>query len=324
MRLAVRAMPHSRKFCSAICLCYNPHVKLRWFLIDDRRRGLTAAMLSLTLHALAMFGLLLYAAAVPLGFWGPDPERPVRVRLQRPPERVEKNLIDVTRPAERPVGETDLIAVQDSNAASPDPAQGEHLGPATQRMAAYDQLGAAASIPAPPPQNSAPTPVPERTIASDRPKDTPPPATPPAPPQETVVVAQADAPPEPPGLVSRETVARERGGVRTRGIGAFEAMRDQLAPYLKDVRDRVEREWRAMLQLRFKGVGRVEAVLNCAIAPDGRLIAVSVVEPGASPTYAPLCKDAIERAGPFPAFPFSVPETYRDKFLEIQWTFTVE
>jgi hypothetical protein len=39
-------------------------------------------------------------------------------------------------------------------------------------------------------------------------------------------------------------------------------------------------------------------------------------------TYAPLCREAIEKAAPFSAFPFKVPEIYRDENLEIRWTFS--
>ena len=99
-------------------------------------------------------------------------------------------------------------------------------------------------------------------------------------------------------------------------------MEDEIAPYLKEVRARVERNWRAALQLRYSGTTPTKAVLECSIRPDGMLEHVRIVEGGDSPTYAPLCKEAIERAAPFPAFPFKVPEIYRERSLQIRWTFS--
>jgi hypothetical protein len=106
------------------------------------------------------------------------------------------------------------------------------------------------------------------------------------------------------------------------GFLSFEAMESEFAPYLRDVRNRVERRWKALIQLRYSGSSTTKAVLDCAIDSKGRLVHVTVVEPGDSASYAGLCKEAIERAGPFPPFPFEVPAVYRNKNLEIRWTFS--
>ncbi len=88
------------------------------------------------------------------------------------------------------------------------------------------------------------------------------------------------------------------------------------------VRNRVEREWRAALQLRYSGVSRTYAIIECSIRPDGTLEYAKIIEPGSSLTYAVLCRQAIEQAGPFGPFPFDVPEIYRSENLRITWKFS--
>lgn len=119
-----------------------------------------------------------------------------------------------------------------------------------------------------------------------------------------------------------QTTTSEPGDAPTRGFVGFEAKQSELAPYLKQVRRTVENQWRALLQIRYTGTTATEAILDCAIRPDGTLAYVRIVEPGDSPTYGALCKVAVEKAGPFGPFPFEVPEIYRRKNLEIRWTFS--
>ncbi|MBI5095303.1 MAG: TonB C-terminal domain-containing protein [Candidatus Hydrogenedentes bacterium] len=113
-----------------------------------------------------------------------------------------------------------------------------------------------------------------------------------------------------------------QGGVKNPGFLGFEAKKSEYAPYLQEIKRRVEKRWRTTLQLRYSGTAATQAVVDCAISPDGRLVSVQIVDPGNSVSYAPLCRESIEKAGPFPAFPFTVPEAYRSKNLEIRWTFS--
>lgn len=106
-----------------------------------------------------------------------------------------------------------------------------------------------------------------------------------------------------------------------KGFLAFEAMKSEIAPYMMEIRRRVERHWRAAMTLKYSGTTPTKAVIDCAISPEGELLYVTVVEPGSSVSFAPLCKESIEKAGPFPPFPFKVPDIYRNKNLEIHWTF---
>lgn len=116
-------------------------------------------------------------------------------------------------------------------------------------------------------------------------------------------------------------MSRERGGVTKQGDTNFDAIQSEIAPYLKQVRQRVEQRWNEMLYTRYSGSSPVKAVIDCAIDPEGNLVSVSVVGTNNDKLYSALCRDAVQRAGPFGPFPFEVPDIYQGKNLEIRWTF---
>lgn len=123
-----------------------------------------------------------------------------------------------------------------------------------------------------------------------------------------------DRPPAP-------TRGRAYSGVRHTGVKGFEALQDQIAPYLKQVQQRVELKWREALLTKYNGAQAVEALIDCQIGPDGRIVSITIQGTPEDRVYAALCKEAIEKAGPFGAFPFQVPEIYRNRNLEIRWSF---
>jgi outer membrane biosynthesis protein TonB len=148
------------------------------------------------------------------------------------------------------------------------------------------------------------------------------------PPQEDMKIAKAEPPVAPlappslaPAVEPGPSHGRVQGGVKNKGFLGFEAERSEMAPYLREIQQRVEKRWRATLQLKYSGVSQTQAVVDCEIGPDGKLVSVQIVDPGNSVSYAPLCKESIEKAGPFSPFPFTVPDAYRSKNLEIRWTF---
>ena len=120
----------------------------------------------------------------------------------------------------------------------------------------------------------------------------------------------------------RSAESRDDKGAKTKGFISFEAKQHEFAAYLNQIRSSVEPRWRMMYQTRYSGVSPTKAVLRCEISPQGRLTAVDIVEAGDSPSFAPLCREAIQKAAPFPPFPFDVPKVYRNKNLEIRWTFS--
>lgn len=139
---------------------------------------------------------------------------------------------------------------------------------------------------------------------------------------ERFEVAKAE-PPEPvPVQELRSSRGRDGGGALKSGFTSFEANKHELGEYMLKVRNRVEREWRAGLQLRYSGVSRTYAIIECSIRPDGTLEYAKIVEPGSSLTYAVMCRQAIENAAPFGPFPFDVPEIYRTENLRITWKFS--
>ncbi len=301
-----------------------------------------AACLAAVLHgaALALLGRLPEWRA-------PAPEaipEPIVFNLQPEPVR---RLIDQEALSEEPVAPTDLIAEHNAKAQDMTDEAGSEAAPRVPHTGEFDQASRPASAAVQPRQaapvtpQSASLPEPEKapaprqetesTAASEAPAVTAKPPTPDKkreardPRPERFEMAQVQpVPPQPstPETAPKEARGRVEGNAMRKGFLAFEAMADDVAPYLRDVRRRVETRWRAALHLRYSGTTATRAVLDCAIAPDGTLAYVRIVDSGGSPTYAALCREAIERAGPFPPFPFQVPDMYREKNLEIRWTFS--
>jgi len=290
------------------------------------RRLALAALCSVGLHA------ALVAAGVP---WGRpvalgrvSQPAPLVLDLQ-PAEARPRRLIDSPAPADAPIDPTDLISDKPSKAQDQSTVEDQRAAPHVPKHSDMDSLGQAspkAPVPAAAAEVSA-TETPEaKPVSPDqRPAGPARPAAPepvPEPAEERIVVAQTQAPavPRSPGD-PRPSRGRVEGGVKRKGFLAFEAMEDEVAPYLLEIRGRVERQWRAALALRYSGTSPTGAIVDCAISPEGRLLYAVIVDPGASVSFAPLCKEAIERAAPFQAFPFTVPDVYRSENLEITWTF---
>jgi len=304
---------------------------------------------SLALHVLLFFAVAAAVVARQPGLPAPPEEEMVRLNL-RPPDEV-KRLVDTVERAKTAPEQTDLIAKQASKARDLAPSDGKRPAPKAVEADEFEQLARALPMPAeaarplPPAPEPAPD-VPERAqTEAERPPETP--KAEQQTPEETAIVpepaperagdepapepepepAQVARAPEPRAVIKpsgrpRKAKGRLDGGVKSTGFQSFEAIQHELAAYMEQVRDRVELEWLEMLQMRYTGTYRTRAVLDVAIAPTGRIAAITIVESGSSVTYAPLCKEAVEKAGPFPPFPFDVPPIYRNKNLEIRWTFS--
>lgn len=144
---------------------------------------------------------------------------------------------------------------------------------------------------------------------------------------ERYEVAQAQPqPPQPPLPKFNQDLSVSRGradgGTAQSGVMNFEAKSHELGEYMLEVRRRVERQWFAAIQLRYLGVKRVEATIECIIRPSGIIEEVRIVDPGTSMPFAVLCRDAIQNAAPFPKLSFEVPEIYRSQNIEIRWKFS--
>ncbi len=197
------------------------------------------------------------------------------------------------------------------------------VAPAPQADAPSVSVGEPATREAPAPTPEPPEETPPRDermqVAQARP---PQPAQPPVPPS-TPQAAQAPSPraAAPSDTPPRAGRSRVQGQAMNRGVLSFEANRDEIAEYLTIVRDRVERAWTAMLATRYQGTQPTRAVIDCVIAPDGRLLEARIVESGER-IFAGLSQRALQDAGPFPPFPFEVPDLYRTNNIEIRWTFS--
>jgi outer membrane biosynthesis protein TonB len=231
----------------------------------------------------------------------------------RPSEASES--AEASAPAEKTEVAQEKTAPESETAPQPKPS-----APPPPALAAPAPNGtklAAAVIPKPDPKQPAEKPG-EAKLEELTPKE---PEKEPVP--ERFQVAQATPPaPKMPVQELKSSRGREEGGASNSGFTSFEANRHELGEYMLRVRSLVEREWRSALRIRYTGVSRTEAVIECSIRPDGSLEYARVLDPGVSLTYAVLCRQAIEQAAPFGPFPFDVPEIYRKDNLEITWKFS--
>lgn len=300
------------------------------------RRLTIAACLAALIHGAAVVSL----GHIPQWRTAPQEAVPEPIVLNlRPHSEPARRLIDQDSSSEEPPDPTDLISEMNAKARDMTDGGADGAAPRVAHVGEFDQ----APRPAPEPIRPQTGPPPERERKPEATQETEPvpstkerlPATRPQAPKDSeepresepkrFEVARAQ-PPSPeagaPDTPPSDPRGRVEGNAMRKGFLAFEAMADEVAPYLRDVRRRVETRWRAALHLRYSGTTTTQAVLDCAIAPDGTLAYVRIVDPGGSPSYAALCREAIERAGPFPPFPFQVPDMYREKNLEIRWTFS--
>lgn len=139
---------------------------------------------------------------------------------------------------------------------------------------------------------------------------------------ERFTVAQAETP----KLQFQENIevskGRDDGGAEGHGFMSFEANKHEMGAYMLEVRTLVIRNWKASLLLKYHGVRRTKAVIECSIRPNGELEYVRIKSPGPSYSFAVICREAIRKAAPFPEFPFDVPEMYRNENLKITWNFS--
>lgn len=212
-----------------------------------------------------------------------------------PESRPEPDPMVEQEPSEESVGDSE-------SAAEPDPApvpDAEETQPEIRATPdAPDE--AESELPEVPEERTTPE---RREVAQLEPQDTPLPTLP-----------EADRPQPPRGRVD--------GGVRGQGLLGFEAKHDELAPYLLHIRRKVEARWHTAIEMQYSGTMATKAVMDCVISADGSLVSVSIVDPGDSPTYAAICREAIEKAAPFDPFPIDVPDIYRNRNIEIRWTFS--
>lgn len=308
--------------------------------MNERVRYRIAAAASFGVHALAVA-----AASVsfgrPQGFSQPliPPPKPLVVEFA--PDEAPRRLVDASVPAtQAPSAETDLIATQNSLASDmSEDDDGERIGPAAAVESEFDDPGGT------PAAETAPTLDTAMSASSDERAAREEVETAASEERELedslgepVEVAKLEAirppaPPSPPATAAPPSPAprefeaprqpRGRGNASTARTGFlnFEAMQHELAPYMAQVRQRVEKRWRIALELRYTGSQPAQAVVDCAISPQGELVYVRIVDPGPRVGFSTLCKEALEKAAPFGPFPFETPDMYREKNLEIRWTF---
>jgi outer membrane biosynthesis protein TonB len=300
------------------------------------RRIQLAAAVSILLHLVALIG---YAALPERPGIGPAPEpEPFVVDLRQEDKRPPRELVESTQAATEPVQETNNIAEQASNARDKNPREAEELGPSFEQEAPHDFLAPPPVPPTPvaPPVEQAPVkPQEVKEETEEQPKQEvmeqeesftvaeepePEPEPEEALPERMQVAQATPPPPEPPQ--PRPSRGRQNRGVQQMGMSSFEALQDELAPYLKHIRDRVERRWFELLLGRYSGTQPTYVEVDVSIKPDGTLEHVRLVGEPEDKIFGGVCVEAIKRAGPFNPFPFSVPDIYLERNLQIRYSFS--
>ncbi len=233
--------------------------------------------------------------AIPSEMAGAEPSPPVE---NPPTEEVQATSDTTPAPIEPEVEKPDVQESADKRDAAEDPAV---------------LLGALAER-AKEPEEDLPKAKPEQEKLTEEPKQESLP--------EPFVLAQANEPKLKFQQDMEISKGREGGGAEGNGFMSFEANKHEMGAYMLEVRTRVLRHWKAGLLLKYHGVRRTQAVIECSIRPNGELEYVRIKVPGPSYAFAVLCQEAIRKAAPFPPFPFDVPEMYRNENLEITWNFS--
>ncbi len=290
--------------------------------VNYRNRTILAGLCSITLHVLIMFRMGAGCWSTPVSL--ASRREPIVLELEQPEPDNVRDLIETRVAAAKPLDKTDFISDKKSEAQDPHDEHSHKTAPRVEKVGDFVDPG----------ETGQPDVKPDRREPVERlekkTEDT----------SERVRVAKAIAaadrvPPEPratcdtpdktPDAEARRppqpSRGRVEGGINGKGFLAFDAMQDEIAPYLLEIRRKVEREWWSALALYYSGTSPTKAVIDCAINPDGELVHARVVDPGGSPSFAPLCRVSLQRAAPFRPFPFSVPDIFRSKKLEITWTF---
>lgn len=312
-----------------------------------KRNVAIAAGVSVALHLMVLYAIGVGVRA-PRESMTLNTTPPIQMRFAPRPEPEKphtRQLIETVTPAETAPEEAEFIADTNANAADLKNTESTERGPSTLEEASFDQLRTVApqeaiAAPSPPPTSPsiASEPMPTTTSAEEKPPVETPPneklarlespakALPPVP----AAVAAAASPPQPkpqssdeaaPKLPEGRTMGKKRGGVDAIGFVGFEAMEDEIAPYLREIQDAVELRWREMLMTRYSGVSPTLAEVDCEIGKDGKIVRLEIAGAASDPVYGALCRFAIEKAGPFKPFPFTVPPEYANQNLEIRWTF---
>lgn len=313
-----------------------------------------AIVLSLILHLVMMGAWSVLPHKEKLGLT--QSTDPIVLQLQPPQEPEQpKSLVDIATPSEvAPENDTNIA---EQNAVATDTAlhQGEEAGPRFEKEDDMDILPERPLIPQPPsPPRPAIPPQPEPAPAEEAPQDTAEPepvqSKPEAVPtkaqknptpseskpkdttpqqQERIQVAREQSIPSPPvpptpqndELPNDGRVKDKDRGVEQVGLAGYEAIQDELAPYLRQMKDKVDLYWKQKMLLNYTGSKPVKVEIDCEIDHNGHIVSVKVVGNPDDKIYAALCKQAMVMAAPFGPFPFKVPDIYRNKNLEIRWAF---
>lgn len=302
--------------------------------MKNYQRIAVAGMLSLFINVV-MFHFLIPVSKSPSYAIVQNPE-PLVLNIQPEEDKEVPQFVEPLQSSEVAPEIRDRIAEFDAKALDELLKLGEVEGPTVEEEAPLDSLPALETplstskpqeekvAPPAPSQPAMPLPIKEEheTPLQIAARNVPLPPSIQAPPQEQIKPA-TPAPIPNPETPSYPQPSRGRlnNSIKDKGFMNYAALEDKLAPYLKEIQEKVRREWYTLLLTRYSGTKPRVAEIEIAISADGSLRVCTVINNNDDPIFAALCKEAIRRAAPFTPFNFDIPDIYRNKNLEIYWTF---
>lgn len=105
------------------------------------------------------------------------------------------------------------------------------------------------------------------------------------------------------------------------GMESFEVSQDVWGRYMKEVRERIGREWLHIVRLRWTGERVGEVTVHFEILPDGTLGQLRIVKNTVGVVPGSWCLSAVERSAPFPPFPEEIRNEFNPKRQKVDFTF---
>jgi hypothetical protein len=105
------------------------------------------------------------------------------------------------------------------------------------------------------------------------------------------------------------------------GVSAFEVSQDAWGLYMKEVRERIGREWLRIVRLRWTGERIGEVTVHFELLPDGSIAQIRITKNTVGVVPGSWCVQAVESSAPFPPFPEEIRNDFNPKRQKIDFTF---
>ncbi len=105
------------------------------------------------------------------------------------------------------------------------------------------------------------------------------------------------------------------------GDPSFATQKDELVPYLKELRQKIFEEWFSIVSLRAGVMPDSQVAVEFKLIPDGNIEEMNLLSYQGSKIFPDLCMAAIQQAAPFGRVPIEFPDYMKKKQLVIKFRF---